>query len=298
MGNLCFLTDNLDMPNYLDSPSYYKFREFPLAFTGKQTHSNYLFWILYNNNISNIRLIDNEKCLNDGDIVFFHYDVRDKLNFNRPYKKIQILSDKPRVKGVDAYCVNSKCYIEENIDFILNEPLPLGLTKVTPSWPPNIFHCNCCKHWIPDCFNENLYKKINFNITFENNRLVSICKYDVFFFLRNLNVLSKKDEDGQNTHLPPIRKHANRLIQSWIMGVPGIFSYNPAIQELRETDYDYLEANDEYEFIECSNRLIRDKDLFYKIILNGEKRKTNFSNSIIINQIKHIADHFSVSAYK
>jgi hypothetical protein len=292
MGTICFITDTIT-PNYLQNSAYYKFRNPPLAFDGQRVHSNYLFWILYNNGIRNIKLLTDEKEILDNDIVFYHYNQKEKLNFNRPYKKIQILSDKPRDQRADAYCINSNCYKESEADFIISEPLPLGLTELTPTWPPVTFHCNCLKQWVPEFINNELENKINAKITLETNRQVSIINFDVFFFLRNFQATDKKDNNGSFTHLPILQKHANRLIQSWYLGVPGIFSYNPAMADLKKSELDYLEANNEKEFIDCCLKLKRDKSLFYAMIANGKKRRSDFTTELLIKQFNTVINHFS-----
>ena len=69
VSNICFITDNL-LPNYLEKPVYYRFRDGPLAFTGKYIHTAYNYWILKNAGVNNIKLITNTDDIGDDDILF------------------------------------------------------------------------------------------------------------------------------------------------------------------------------------------------------------------------------------
>jgi hypothetical protein len=292
MGNLCFLTD-LDMPNYLVNSSYYKYRNPPLPFPGKYIHSNYLYWILKNNNIKNIKLLKTDKDINPDDILFFHYNFKDKINFNKDYVKLQIVSDKPRVDGINGYLSYDPTNKQED-EYILYEPLPLGLSIKTPSFSPRRFHSNSAVHWVPKYFSDKLlFQKHNIEISYEHNRHVSAIDFDVFFFMRDTACLEEKNNDGTKKHNIVLFKNASRLFQAWHMEVPSIFCNHSAMSYIKKSELDYLEANTKEEFIECCLRLKTDKDLFYAMIENAKKRKNEFNNSVMIEQINNILKSFN-----
>jgi len=294
MGDLCFLTD-ADLPNYSDNSSFYKYRNAPLSFSGKYIHSNYVYWILKNNKVKNIKLIKNDDNIKPDDILFFHYTYKDKVNFKKDYVKLQIVSDKPRIEGVNGYCVYDPSNKKEN-EYILYDPLPLGLNIKKATFSPKNFHCNTAVHWVPKYLKTlDEFKKLDINITFEHNRHVTVTDFDTFFFLRDVSCLEEKNDDGTNKHNIVLFKNATRLFQSWHMEVPSIFSNHTAMSYVRKSELDYLEANTKEEFIDCCLRLKNDKDLFYSMIENCRKRKSEFSNQTMILQIDEILKAFNSS---
>lgn len=290
VSNICFITDNL-LPNYLEKPVYYRFRTGPLAFTGKYIHTVYNYWILKNAGVKNVKLITSIDEVNDNDVLFFHYEYKDAVDFNKPYPKLQILSDKYRVHGADAYCVYDPSYMEAN-DVLLYDPLPVGLERKKTNDVPKIFHCNTSLHWLPNFLKDTDFieqlKKEDIHITFEHKRHYTNQNFDVFFFIRDISCLEEKDEDGAPHHKIRHYKNAARLFQSWHMGVPGIFSNHPSMTYLKKSEYDYLEANNKEEFVDKC-RLLKNNNEYYKqMIQNCDKRRNEFNNSLIIDQINSI----------
>lgn len=74
-----------------------------------------------------------------------------------------------------------------------------------------------------------------------------------------------------------LTKPASKLVNAWIAGVPIILGREPAYKAMRKSDYDYLEANNFEELIDCINALISDKVLYNQILKNAEVRKINYS---------------------
>jgi len=294
MGNLCFLTDS-DLPNYLDNSAYYKFRNPPLSFSGKYIHSNYVYWILKNYGVKNVKILKSDEDIRPGDILLFHYNYVDKIDFKKDYVKLQIVSDKPRIENIDGYCCYDPTDLKEN-EYLLYDPLPVGLSTKSAQYKPTRFHCNTAIHWLPDYLKcTKKYTSKNINISFEHNRHFSFSDFDIFFFLRNTACLSELNDDGTKKHNIILYKNATRLFQAWHMEVPSIFSAHSAMSYVRKSELDYLEANTEEEFISCCERLQNDKSLFYGMIENAKIRKKEFTNETMINQIDSILKAFNSS---
>lgn len=295
VSNICFITDNL-LPNYLEKPVYYRFRDGPLAFTGKYIHTAYNYWILKNAGVSNIKLITSIDDMSDDDILFFHYEYADKIDFSKPYPKLQILSDKYRVEGADAYCVYDPSHMGPT-DVLLYDPLPVGLQRKRTNDTPQIFHCNTSLHWMPSFLKDVSFlqqlQKENIHITFEHKRHYTNQDFDVFFFIRDISCLEQEDEDGSRHHKICHYKNAARLFQSWHMGVPGIFSHHPSMAYLKKTEYDYLEANTKDEFISKCRLLKTNNDYYKQMILNCDSRANEFTNLVIVEQISDIIKKYN-----
>lgn len=279
---LYFYTDR-NTPNYLEAPKYYKFRLLPNVFCGKYIHSNYLYWILKNNNIDNIQILQKNGCVSKEDVVFFHYDFQDDVG-KLDCIKVQIVSDRPRVNFADYYCVN---YKQNDNEFLLDEPIPHGLSEKYPNFPPVHFHANLASHHIDKSLRDIVGKYSDINITLETNAHVSDCNFDVFFFIRNYEYINK-EEKLINKIVPGNLKHASRLLQSWIMQVPAILTPELAMKHYVKSELDFLAADDMDEFVQHAHKLKHDKELFYAMIDNAKQRKKEISHDIIVNQFKHI----------
>ena len=289
MSNLCFLTDKKS-PNYIDAPYLYKYRKGPVAFNGKYIHSNYIYWILHNHGIKNIKLVCNCNDVDDNDILFFHYDCKDGIDINRRFKKIQIVSDRPRLNWADYYCISDFTKMLDN-DFLLFEPIPVGINAVLSNFPPSNFHTNTAEFYLLDEFRDSSkidkLKKEGIDVTFEFDKHVTTHPIDVFFFIRNKNFIYETDKKGIHKHIASqdYVKHPCRLFQSWIMEVPGIFSRHSSMQYFKTTDYDFLEANTFDEFFEKGMFLRKNKDFYTHMIENCRKRKNEITNKCIVEQI-------------
>ena len=109
---------------------------------------------------------------------------------------------------------------------------------------------------------------------------------DVYFCVRNINCQGKHTglecNAGKFGH-----RTANRLYQAWYMNTPGIFNLSPEMSVLRETELDFLIANNKEEFLEQAIRLQNNKDLFYAMIENGNAKNdiNPYSNiEIVVDQ--------------
>jgi hypothetical protein len=72
-------------------------------------------------------------------------------------------------------------------------------------------------------------------------------------------------------------KPASKLVNSWLAGVPIILGSEPAYRAIRQSDFDYLEANNLEELLRCINVLISDNALYIRILKNAEIRRQEYS---------------------
>jgi hypothetical protein len=72
------------------------------------------------------------------------------------------------------------------------------------------------------------------------------------------------------------------------MGVPGIFSNHPSMTYIKQSEYDYLEANNREEFVDKCRLLKTNNEYYKQMIQNCDKRRNEFNNSLIIDQINNI----------
>jgi hypothetical protein len=288
MSNIVFYTDKIT-PNYLESPYYYRFRKGMFAFNGKYIHSNYLYWILKNHGIDNVKLVTSVGEVSENDVLFFHYDFKDNIPKKTDFVKVQIVSDRPLLEWSDFFCVNDPSKLANNI--LLFEPLPIDLKLKNIQFPPKRFHSNCAEFYVLDEFKDkkNIKRLLdnNIKVSFEHDRHVSLIDFDVFFFLRNTNHLNDLNNRGEKKHLSSTNSYKNacRLFQSWHMGVPGIFSDHSSMNFEKKSNLDFLSANTFEEFLQACITLKTDKDLFYNILDNCNVRKKEISNHIITRQI-------------
>ena len=90
----------------------------------------------------------------------------------------------------------------------------------------------------------------------------------------------------------PSHKTANRLFQAWFCGTPSVLSSNPAMEYIRESEYDFLEAKDLESLNYQIERLKEDRDLFYKIKNNSDKRSGENSYRNIADQWIKLIEYF------
>jgi len=197
MSNIVFYTDKIT-PNYLESPFFYKYRKGIFSFNGKYIHSNYLYWILKNNNIKNVILTEDIKKVAPEDVLFFHYDFKDEIPHKTEFKKVQIVSDRPKLDWADFYCINDPSRL--NGEYLLYEPIPLGLEEKFPQFPPKTFHTNCAEFYLPDEFKDikeiDKLKRQGIHLTFEHDKHVTTDNFDVFFFIRSYRNLDQTYKNG------------------------------------------------------------------------------------------------------
>jgi len=308
-----FPTNNL-LPNYREFPSLYNHYS---LLKGKDVYSSYIYWILKNNCIQNIKLVDKIDTTKKNDIIFFHFDNLKCFNFNSRAKKVQFVSDRPLVNGCQLYLTSdhtvcsdynkknflpyvepsilSKSYLVEMTFF--PEPLPVGLRKCKVNYPPKKAVCmglydNVDRELLQLIEEKNMFfstfkitkkiKNINFikNIKFE---LYNECNNnkgdeDIFFFIRN-------KESGYNY---AGYKHPNRLFISFYCNVPGFYYGEKVICANRKSEYDFIEVSSTSEFIYKLDNYISNENLFLNILKQIKSREDENNEQLVVKTFNKI----------
>lgn len=315
-----FPTKNI-LPNYRDFPTLYNHYS---TFKGRDVYSSYIYWILKNNNIKNIKLVSELPSASREDTIFFHYDNLGTFNFNTLAKKIQFVSDRPLVNGCSFYLTSditacnsfdkskllgSNFYILEknySVEMLyFPEPLPVNLKKCKVNYPPKKAVCmglydNIDKDllklmeekqfFIDEYISNNKISKKNIefikNINFElyNESNNNKGDEDIFFFIRN-------KESGFNY---AGYKHPNRLFISFFCNVPGFYYNEKVILANKKSDYDYIEISSAYDFV---NKLIQystNEDLFLKVLKQIKQRENENNEEAVVNAFKKITQQLKI----
>lgn len=296
---IAFLCD-IEMPNYINDPIFYDYLE------GKHSATGYYYWILKNGGINNVYLESKSSNLSEYDVVVYHYDNKDLIDFKRNYKTIQVITDCPQVSGTDLYvCCNYSSFnlitdvnLFKRVGFGLKNqlygnlhyvhyPMALNYKKCNPQFPPKIYHYTGRESTLI----ENIYsskfvnhmKKFDIQLRFDFKNDHNTGDEDVYFCVREKSYFSKRT-NGNNCDTKLGQKTANRLYQSWKMGTPFITNSNSAMFSIRKSEYDFLIADTLDEFEHQCIRLKHDEDLYHNMIMNANNRKDEHNNEIIIQQ--------------
>lgn len=290
-----FLTHSI-LDNYRNksAPYIYSENESSIFNRGRNLEAleiNYPFWILYNNGISNIKLITSCEDITDSDVVVFYNcndnRIADLLDFSRDYIKIQIVTDQPIIEGCSSYICYDESVVYKDTSRLWHHvmyPLPIGLKKCNPSWPPKQISCISPDKITIDNSIYNTYNIID-------NSYVNRGDEDILFHIRA--PVTFNPHVGLSTRMKfPSHKTANRLYQSWYCNVPSILSSNPAMEFIRESELDFLRASNVDELHVCVNELQHDKDLFYSMIDNCKRRADENCYSVIVDQWLRIFEYY------
>lgn len=77
------------------------------------------------------------------------------------------------------------------------------------------------------------------------------------------------------------KKPASKLVNAWFADTPAILGPEPPFQELRTSDYDYLEVRSPHEAIMAIRSLQQNPDLYRAMIENGRKRRAEFTEEAL-----------------
>ncbi|MBP02197.1 MAG: hypothetical protein CMM25_05270 [Rhodospirillaceae bacterium] len=281
-----FLTNKI-LKNYIYDVSEYVYsnnsgKQYGHGIALELLEINYPYYILYNSDKNlDIRLITDCNDVTDTDVVIFYNCsnniAKNKIDFKRPYKKIQIVTDQPLVEGCDSYIsYDPTVLLIDNSRrwYHVMYPMPIGLKKCKPVWPPEKVVTISPGHMTID----NRVKYDIIDDSFANNG-----DEDILFHVRKK--LTYNHDIGLSSRMKfPSHKTANRLYQSWYCNVPGVFSTNPAMDYIRQSEYDFLEANCIEELDYNINRLQTDEKLFMKMVNNCKLRENENSHSVIVDQ--------------
>lgn len=79
-------------------------------------------------------------------------------------------------------------------------------------------------------------------------------------------------------------KPASKLINAWLAGVPALLGPEPAFQDLKRSDLDYIEIRSTQEALQAIQKLKSNPHLYRKMITNGLNRAEEFSTNSMINK--------------
>jgi len=80
-----------------------------------------------------------------------------------------------------------------------------------------------------------------------------------------------------NTLFDILRKPALKLVNAWFAGCPAILGPEPAYQEVRQSELDYIEVRTPEEALAALKRLQADPDLYVAMVENGFKRAQDYT---------------------
>ena len=93
-------------------------------------------------------------------------------------------------------------------------------------------------------------------------------------------VLAVRDLTEQDARTKP----ASKLVNAWLAGVPAILGPEPAFQELRESELDYLEVRSPSEMLDAIQRLKSQPGLYEQMIANGLQRAEEYSTDRMVQR--------------
>lgn len=256
------------------------------------------------------------------DAVVFHYDDRLIVD-GYGGKKIQVVTDRPPVEGIDAYVCCNEYVINPKISseltkhysfkelqfnfvddrwFHVHYPPTYGASKCKPVFPPENFKFVGREHTLQSDIlyqdNINRIEAMGINLRFDFTGDANTGDEHVYFCLRDNNHKSEitgyYNGCGVNGNKTP-----NRLYQAWYMSTPGIFNTSPEMYHLWRDEYDYSKANNITEFTTACKRLVTDEEFYWNSVERCEARcnETNpYTNpASIIDQWIVVLDFLSIS---
>lgn len=304
------------LPNYTTNPEAYFYLHGSVSSTG------YYYYILKNNGIDNITLIQSVEQAKDCDALVFHYDDWNKVK-RFGGKLIQVVTDRPYIEGIDAYvCCNeymlkpkittklAKVYPFEDLSFdFVNDkwfhvhyPPTYGIKKCSPSFPPKNFKYVGRPYTLrKDIRDKSNIKKIQtslgIKLVFDYKGDSNKGDEDVYFCIRDVSRISSmtgtSTAAGKNGNKTP-----NRLYQAWFMNTPSIFNISPEMHYLIQDEYDSSIANNFEEFYSACERLVKDEEFFLKSVQRC-KEKCNKHNpyynlSSVVKQWQTVFDFLKI----
>lgn len=86
------------------------------------------------------------------------------------------------------------------------------------------------------------------------------------------------------TEKDALMKPANKLINAWIAGVPALLGPEPAYQDLRRSELDYIEVKTPESVLEAIRKLKAEPETYQKMVANGLQRAQDFTVEKITEQ--------------
>ena len=289
IGFLC----DINLPNYRDDVEAYQYLH------GRHSATGYYYWMLKNHGLD-VYMVSPDDDLTKFDTIVYHYDNRDIIDFNA-YKTIQVVTDRPCVDNTTLYIAANRGILQPTKDIetikrygientlntwvqdkskwhFIHYPPTFNVKKCEPSFPPRRFKFVGRKHtMIPEMLEQKFIDKCstyNIDLVFDFENDNNVGDEDVYFCVRRVNYLGKMTKQEANSGKFGHRT-ANRLYQAWYMNTPGIFNISPEMAGLRDSELDFLIANDENEFLDQAIRLTEDRELFYTMVEHYKTKTTD-----------------------
>lgn len=257
---------------------------------------NHAYWILHNNDVKNITITTTCEEVTDDDIVVFYNCsnniARSKIDFRRKYKKIQIVTDQPIIDGCDAYICYDPSVLHKDTTrkwFHILYPMPRGLKKCEPVWPPSNITCISPDYVTisPSVVKDNKY-------TIISDSYVNTGREHVLFHVRK--PITFNESRGIHTRMKfPSHKTANRLYQAWYCNIPGVFSSNAAMNHITSNEYDFLIAENDDELNRQIDRLCTDEKLYMNMVANSKKRENENNYDVITEQWLSLIQYYETN---
>ena len=291
---MVYFVEEKKLNNYLFTPEDYIYNKTLGVGALQRLEVNYPFWILFNSGVVDIKLISPKEIpkKNYNDVIVFyggHESIVDPRILESKARKIQIVTDTPIIEACDAYITYDPSVVERDSFrrwFHVMYPLPIGIKRCNPSWPPENI---CCISPESASVKELKYKK---EYNFIEDSYSNKGDEDVFFHIRT-DITKNLIHKGISSRMKfPSHKTANRLFQAWFCGVPSVLSSNPAMEYIKSSEYDFLEAKDLESLNYQIERLRGDRELFYKMKNNSDKRSKENSYRNITDQWIKVIEYF------
>lgn len=309
-----FPTKNI-LPNYKDYPALYNHYS---TFTGKDVYSSYVYWILKNNNIGNIKLVGDLDETTSDDLIFFHFDNLKAFNFNTSAKKVQFISDRPLVNGCSKYLSSDITVCNEYSrptsvllpSFIIDkrypveinffpEPLPYNLRKCKVQYPPKKAVCMGLYDNIDKELLKLIEEKKDLLLLYKNTRKLSKNRFNILnnisFELYNESNINRGDEDvfffirnKESGYNYAGYKHPNRLFISFYCNVPGFYYGETVLRANRKSEFDYTEISDVYDFLDKLLVYCTDEEAFLSILKQNKSRENDNTEAILVARFNQV----------
>ena len=78
-------------------------------------------------------------------------------------------------------------------------------------------------------------------------------------------------------------KPASKLINAWMAGVPALLGPEPAFEELRKSDLDFIVVRSADDAVRELRRLQENPDLYHAMVENGLHRSKHYSEDVILD---------------
>ena len=315
MKDVYFLSYSV-IDNYVANPEFYKTELKVCTERAENLEPAYHYWILKNSGIDNIHLVDNLDGVPAGSYVVVTHSVRDRLTEDK-HKYIQIVTDDPEIDNCYAYLTYDQSVIKKNRFYDVCKywsiyplkrksnwdwirlPLPVGITKCKPQWPPKtfVFLGSPFSLWA-DLKSENYIQSINERLDVKlkvvDDRWHNDGDEHVMFGFRPNNLFwsgFKLDNGNYSVHRLG-HKTPNRLYQAWYMNIPSMFENNPAMMSVRKTDNDYLIHTSIEQFENNIIKLKTDEGLYNKMVSVAKQRQDENSYEAVVHQWIQIFNKF------